>query len=1218
MSITWTPNQSDAINIRDTSVIVSAAAGSGKTAVLVERLLQILSDEENPVPADKIVVVTFTSDAAAQMKQRLSDAVARKSAENPENLWLLKQHALIPSAKISTISSFCFDLVREHNKNLGISSNFKIVPPNEIKILHKKAIDNTLEKYYSESPEKMVSLIKATTISKQNDENLVEMIGKIMEFLDKIPFPKLWLESATQKYLKDFDAENDDFIKIYKEKIRDNLAKMQALSDKALNLFDDILEYGDLNDKQKITAEKNHNIIESENYTINEYLNNLNCEQLDFNKKFNFNFTFTGFARFILDKTSDEYAKYQIVKSYRDGYKKNVPKNTYTLEEIKDDYSKNAEIISTIIEIVSSALDELSAIKLEKNALEFSDAEHFAVKLLTEFENGKIVKSKLAKELSDFYDLIMIDEYQDSNNTQNLIFRMLSKNGTEDKNGTNIFAVGDVKQAIYGFRYANPQNFTDTLSVSETYDNTKDMTDNTAIYLNQNFRSSTDVIQFVNFVFDNLMKEKSGGVDYQNGHQLRLGASYSDEDRTTEIMLIEPSPGDETFDDDSDNDDDSGELPIGNNSSAKAVAKKILELLATKKVSEKGVLRDAKYSDFCILVREKKYAKVYFDELQNLGIKAYHEEFAGYLNSKEILIITNFLTIISNPMLDVPMVSVLHSPLFMVSADELAYLRTFKSKSNHISHFFQFINTALETDKNISPELSTKLKFFLDTYKKLRVFSSTHTLSALISEIYDSTDFLSSVEVYRDGKQQKANLRLLLSYAKSYEENSFGGLSGFIFYIQDMKKTGNDFKKALITSSSEDAVAIKTIHASKGLEFPFVFLCETQIKFKTKDDSANLQINPNLGLGIEIISRKNLTKYKSFPQDMISYENSKTRKSEELRLLYVALTRAKEQLYIPISYGDETQSKVGKIASSISASDYNLPDIFDTAICMLDWILMILLSHKSGKIFGMDVIEKTIETDAKIKIYNVNPAENSDLDSTESEEKTAETEVVDEEIVENLLKRYNFKYDMENANSLAKLSITEIAKNNSNDYNLTLKRPEFLRKKSLTGAEIGSATHRFLENLSFSEDESNDAKTLADDMFERGIFTKAERENLPIEKINNFFQTEIYQRMKSAQKLYKEKRFFIEFSELTLDKNENFCYNDKSMLNGVVDCFFFENDRIVALDYKTDRVSCEDELIEKYSSQLYLYVKALEKIYNTKDSLGYIYSFSLGREIKIF
>ncbi len=1185
----WTEKQLDAIEARNTSVIVSAAAGSGKTSVLVERLLRILSDNENRTPADRIIVVTFTNDAAAQMKQRLSDAISQRLEKEPDNEWLYSQQALIPSARISTITSFCFDLIRENVQSLGVSSGFRIIDESEENIIIAKATENVFERFYGEKPELMKKLADFTCSGARGDTELEKTVLSLHRFIMALPFPMDFINESVQRFEQGFDEKKDPLAAAYMSLISEELNSAASLAFYAAEAVPD---------DGKSKAQQ---IISGEAEMLEQLAERVKDTALKWEERQLKPIKFETCRYPKTEKGSDDEALISFVKDIRDKYKKiynELAENSFTRDEISDDYKINAEILSGISELVKALIDEITEIKNEKNALSFSDAEQLAVKLLCQKnKDGSISRTALAEELSDYYKLIMIDEFQDSNNTQSLIFRMLSHNGTAETGGDNLFVVGDVKQSIYRFRLANPNNFMQVLDSSEPY--AKDFQGkNAAVLLNRNFRSSIDVVDFVNDVFQNIMSRRSGGMDYTEGERLEYGASYPEGDRATEIIF---SPDISTAaTDGSDNDEE----PISAaQAEARATAFKIKEMLGKISVSDKGSLRPCEPRDFCILLRDRVRGQLYADELAACGIKAVCEETVSYLRSREISVLLDLLKVIDDPMQNIPLVSVLMSPMFMLSADDMAELRLISESREE--KLYKAVLRAVENGSGYPAK--AKLIRFCNIFRDLRLAAASQSLERLIVNIYDSTDFLSSMSVYSDGEQKKANLRLLLEYAKAYETNSSGGLSGFLRYLSDVSENGGDLVRASVVTVTDNAVSVKTIHKSKGLEYPFVFLCGTSKKFNLSDCRNRMQINLELGTGFKIQDISTGRLYDSFPRYAISQVNKCESINEEMRLLYVALTRAKEKLFITIPDNDTTRRRISECAVRIAAENGALSAV--KASSMLDWLIAAIITHPDGNKIQNDVFIPARKSCTRIRISTYAP---SSFDEADDESIKA---IPNDGDVKRLLGNFERSYDGRLTDKLAKLTITEIAK--SENDGVFLRRPDFSAEHSkLTSAEIGTATHTFMQYADYIAAEEAPQKE-AERLEMLGIISSAERASINYKHISAFFSSNLYKRMKSSPDVRREQKFLVGLSQLSLDESLDLEYNENSMLQGIADCIFFENGEMIIVDYKTDRVNSPEVLADRYRRQLVLYSAALEKIFDVKAAGAYLYSFSLDREIEI-
>lgn len=1177
----WTDEQLNAINARNMGIIVSAAAGSGKTSVLVERLIRVLSDTENPVPADRLVVVTFTNDAAAQMKQRLSDALSVKIAQEPDNLWLSSQQALLQTAKISTIHSFCFDLIRENIRSLDVSAGFRILDDTEEKMFKRRAVENVFELFYSKQPEVINKLSDFFSGSDRDDTNLEEIMLEIYDFLMSIPYYNDWVNEKISSWKKPFDPDNDPFATIYINDISRAYSEILYKIEYLENWFIDV--YGC--DSECLGIEKDYIKAAIARAGSAEHSWDERVCLCGMDRK---NFTSP------IKKDTDEERKLQFeeMKKFHTAYKdelKKIQSSVFTSEQINSDYAVHAEIMELLQQMIAAFSDELAKIKAEKNALGFSDAEQLAIKLLTEKNSkGEICRTPLAYELSDYYSTIMIDEFQDANNNQDLIFKMLSKGGTPEKGGTNLFVVGDVKQSIYRFRLANPKLFIDVLDKSEPYSGEAFSGTNAAIYLNKNFRSSEPVINFVNYTFGSLMSRTTGEIDYTENERLEKGLEYPEADRTTEFITIPEC-------------EDAIDEPY-------AVAQKINSMIGVNQVFDKNLLRPCEPRDFCILLRGKKEAEAYVKALAERGIKAHAEEPEGYLESREISVLVNLLAVIDNPMQNIPLASVLMSPMFMITAEEMAELAVEKGKEEN---YFRTVKRVLEgetTIKSGSP-LYEKLESFMRIFDKLRYCAASQRLERFIRTIYDSTDFLSAVQVYSDGSQKRANLHLLLDIAEGYENNSGGGISGFVRYIDTLIKKKSDMKRASTVSASDNAVSVKTIHKSKGLEYPFVFLCGTSKKFNFTDVYNNVIMNSDYGISFKIQDRVKMKSYNSFPHFIMSRIEKSNLASEEMRLLYVALTRAREQLFITVSEKEKNEKKIVDLKREIMVSGGLTTDIIAKADSMFYWISAAMLVHPDGEWFrdGEDI--PTVDTAPAVRFVTAV--------ADEQNEDKAEVEIAacDKDKVDKLKAAFEFVYDSGLTDKPAKVTVTEIAKSSAKEK-LYLRRPEFAAEnEGLTAAEKGTATHTFMQYANFNAAEK-DVASEAERLVEMGLLTEEEGESINYEQIAVFFTSDLYQRLKKSDNVRREQKFLIKKSDAALDDERLMGYNN-SMLQGIADCMFEEDDGIVIIDYKTDRVDSESVLVKRYDLQLKLYSAALGRIFDKPVKEAYLYSFALGRAIKV-
>lgn len=1203
-SVTWTKEQLDAIEAKNRAIVVSAAAGSGKTAVLVEKLLRILSDRENPVPADRIAVVTFTNDAAAQMKQRLTSALAAAAELEPENEWLTAQQALIPSAKISTIHSFCFSLIRENAGSLDVDSSFRVLDPAEDDVIAAKAAENVFDDWFDRRPDDMKRLTDFFCPGAKDQRRLAAIIPELRDNILALPFPADYMEQAADRYKEPPEPEDDSLIKLYTDYVVKKLKSAAALEEEAYE--DAVNEYGsDCGGIAKI--KKNMDIFSAEVSSIMSAADSISDDpSLLFTGKFSVKFdkvTFysSGSAKDADGKKLDIQFDQTVIDSVKD--KRNACKaafekfgGEFTYEDIRSDYIVHAEICEKLFGLMNDVFAEERRLKNEKNALGFSDAEQIACSLLcSRLPDGTVEKSPLAKELSDYFSIVMIDEFQDSTAVQELIFRMISKDGTADIPGRNFFAVGDVKQSIYRFRCADPRIFMKNIADSVPY--SEEGSEPAYILLNRNFRSSHHVVEFVNAVFRVIMSKQNGGIDYGDDESLIEGASCEDDFGPTEII--------ELPDIDSGDEDENGDSLSIDLVEARCVAAKIADLLKNGKLHDKNGERPVRPSDICILTRNTGTAPLFISCLEELGISASGAAEESYLEAREISVLINLLRCIDNPTLDIPMAAVLMSPMFMFSAEDMANIRSLRGSS-----VFADI-TAVSSGKGTSAALKKQCDEFLTVFGTLREYAAAHSVEELIGFIYDKTDFMSVISIYKDSLKKKANLRLLPVYAADYDKNGTGGLSGFVRRINNMLDSSKDFAAASAAVSSEEAVSVKTIHKSKGLEYPFIFLCRSWTKFNLTDKNQRMVFVSDYGTAFKISDPSRLTAYESFPRRALSLIMEKNQRDEEMMLLYVALTRAKNKLFITRRTDEKSAKHREEIMGLLESGKMRQEEAVSAGISMADWLdAAIGLFKKHDDVYSLGSCDMVM-TKAELSVAEA---------AEESETKQAEYSPERAELFRSLM---SHEYDLTLANTASKITVSEIA-----EKHLIPPKAIFTKDKSrpqgISAAAAGTAVHAFMQYADLKKlyaEKASPENAIAKEaqrLCSLGLLTKIQAECADSSMISGFLNSELCGRMMNADEIYREKKFLVKISDLNLDDSDLMVYNStEGMLQGVADCVFREGGKYVLLDYKTDRRVTEDILRERYSRQLSLYARALSMIFGEKISEGCLYSFSLGKAIGI-
>ncbi|MCM1133764.1 MAG: UvrD-helicase domain-containing protein [Ruminococcus flavefaciens] len=1234
----YTEQQQDAIKARGSAVIVSAAAGSGKTAVLTERLAQLLADSELEISADRIIVVTFTNDAAAEMKKRLDQKLTALINDHPGDKHLIRQQVLLQSARISTIDAFCFELLRDYADNIpsqesgiadedgnvavqGITSGFDILDQNDEKVIKAQAMEELLDWYSENEYDKISHLYDCFCIKDQKP--LVNVIMEADKFISSVAIIDDWFDKVIEEYGKKLEDS------VYYSKFFDNIAE------KAVNLLNIAEEnakmiYDTFPDMSTKTAEKN--LIQSQTDVSKiELLVKILQER---------RFPTQEEAEYIADFRNTESSGRIYNKAIRPVYtdnrkklKNDIPAIINSFGMLRDNFEESGKVAGILVEVVRKFRQIIWERKCAKNAISFDDGERLVLELLVDYdEDGNIIQSEIARNIADYYDLIMIDEYQDSNNKQDLIFKLISRNYRIDDNGrtfygNNAFLVGDVKQSIYGFRLANPKNFIDVMKSSVPYSEKSDEK-NQYILLNRNFRSSPEVIDFINFVFSEIMSARCGDIDYNDDEKLYFGAEqYSaphDDSRLTHITLIDT--------DSMDSDDDKDEAV--ESAEAEVTAEKIAEMIRNKVqvVESDGSTRDCQPSDFCILIRKNYYTKAYVRALENRDISARGSEEKGYLKSREITVLIDLLRIIANPLQDVPMSVVMLSPMYMFSIEELAYIKSVDRKKLIYQILIEVANDGVP---DFDDGLAVRCKEFLKAVERFRLDSITMTTGELISTIYDTTDFISVMQIHKDGDKKRANLRMLIQYAQNYEAfasaDGRGGLSGFIRHI-DRIAENDDYEQGKVSASSGNYVSIKTLHKSKGLEYPFVFLCENESKIKfnnasdwRKDTGKDSVLFRDDGrIGFRLYNKELVRRYKTFQYNMLNEEIARDKRSEEMRLLYVGMTRAKQQLFINLKCGSKTLNPIAKIIRDCVLNNGDVRNIVAKANSFADWLWVALIMHGEfpavAELIGLGDQPfgfPAYDVDSSRKLFEYEFVSDADIKTKDSGAEFVPA-VPDDELVEKIRDIMNTNYDRTLSETTAKLSVTQISKkfSETEEYEIHLQRPKFISEiKKMTGAERGTAIHTFFQYCSFDNAEA-DAQAEINRLAEVGFITEAQAECIDPAKVTAFFGSELYSKVKSAKKYEREKKFMVAASQLDTDNPalERF-RNSDNMIKGIIDLMYEDEDGIVIVDYKSDRGISADRLRERYTGQLEIYKSAIELITGRKVKELVIYSIELKKTI---
>lgn len=1170
----WTENQKLAIESRHGSILISAAAGSGKTAVLVERVIKTLTDKSNPCDADKLLIVTFTNAAAAEMRERISLKINELILKNPDDENLKRQKILLANAHICTIDSFCSELVRENFYKLNISSDFKIADSNEMTLLRNDTISRILESLYEENNPEFINLVE-TFGSVKDDSNLLKIVNLLYDFIRSHPFPEVWLDEKLDMYNVKSSIKENIFGKIIIN--YSNSAICYCISI-VKNLISEISYEEDF--FKAYNQGFNTDLIEL--LEIQEYLETKSWDEIAFKIK---NFKLKTLKRLLGYK--EDPLKLKIdenraeIKSIFNKLKKLF---VFSSEDALSDNKKIFPIVKELFSLVKTFSEEIDKIKRDRNICDFSDLEHLALKLLVRPQENNFLKTPEAIEISKKFQYIMVDEYQDTNEAQDMIFRAVSNNEE------NLFTVGDVKQSIYRFRQAMPEIFLRRKNSYDFYDKNLDNYPG-KIILDKNFRSRFEILDFINFIFHQIMSKELGDMDYTKEEELHLGAQFNESnDNKISIQIINST---ESFEDDMDI------------LEARRISEMIYEMIGNHyKVTENGVERDVTYNDFCILLRStNKHANIFLNELTKNGIPATSEVSNSFFKTIEISTIISLLNVINNPLDDIAFISVISSPIFGMSFEEINAIRAIDKK----------IPFYLAAKKYAELE-NTKCLSILNKIEEYRTLSVTLSCEDLINYIYEDSGYTYMVQAMPSGSLRLNNLRLLFEYARNYEATSQKGLSGFINFINKLKENNEDLAATSPPFGIENAVRIMSIHKSKGLEFPICFLANCSRLFKKDKD--DILLHKDLGIGLNLIDKTYDYRYSSFQREAVKIALYNGSLSEELRILYVALTRAKEKLII-LTTLKNPQKTLLKLNSQITNEKTLMPYAIKTRNSFSDWILMCALRHKSGKKLR-DLIEedssKIIKNDTLLDIDLIS-LEYENVIKKDNLETSQDKTLVDEKFLSEIKQRFNFVYPFKELSIIPnKVTVTDIVSENRKKNFDFEKRPSFLLKEGITPAQKGIALHTFMQFIDFKKVKLNLHNEI-ERLIENGYLNPLEAKSLDRKKITNFLNSNLFERISKSDKVLREYQFTVNLNLDEYDNNLKDKTDEKIILQGSIDCAFMEDNEFVIVDYKTDKIKSIKETVEHYKKQLYLYNAAFTKCTGIKIKQNVLYLFYTNKAI---
>lgn len=1125
------------------------------------------------------------------MREKILEAIYKKIEENPEDENLQKQVILLNKASISTIHSFCLDVIKNNFYEIDVSANTRIADDSEILLLQQEVIDDLFEEKYEEEDSNFIKLIKTYTKYNQ-DEVLKDLILRVYSYIQASPFPEEWLEEQIGKLNIEDDTNFSDTVwgKIITENanqiLEDSILKLQNIRTK-MTRFPEL---------DKFTAKIEDDI---DKYTYIQ--NNLSdwdtaVEAINTLK----NAIWTKDQK-ITNDLKDE-AK-DVRESTKDEFKKVKKLMNCSSEEAVQDIKYMYPILKMLKDLILEFSQKFYQRKREKNIMDFSDMEHLALKILVKKdENGNVVKSEIAKKYENKFEEIAIDEYQDSNLVQEYILTSVSR-------GNNIFMVGDVKQSIYKFRQARPKLFLDKY---DSYKLEPVDGEDRKIQLFKNFRSRSNILDFTNLVFEDIMSRELGNIEYNQDEYLNLGANFEtiqNQDYKTELEILDLSEeNDDIWKTDEEETEEEQEKVEDVVLEARFVARKIKELIDSKYqiIDKKTGRRDIQYKDIAILLRTSSgVANVYEKEISELEIPVYSDSSSQYLQSVEIETIMSLLRIINNPMQDIPLVTVMRSPIGNFTDNELIEIRMADRNSS-------FYEALLKSDLE-------KAHRFLSLLKELREDEEYMTLDEWIWNIYTKTGYMNYVNLMPNGALRVSNLRMLFERAKQYEEASFKGLYNFINFIDKIKFNQEDLKAAKIIGENENVVRIMTIHKSKGLEFPVVILAGVGKQFNFRDLNGKILLDQDLGMGPQYIDSDRYIEFKTLAKKALAIKAKNEAISEEMRILYVALTRAKEKLIIVGRQKDvnkkmSEKQKLLEIYSTIDDNKIN-PYLLQKYKTYLDWLELIYLKEGAANTKNLFTVNINKKEKTSVKIEN----EVEDISEKIIEESNKNNDEQEKEKIKEIL---NWQYKHQSIEGIpTKTSVSKLKEEREQEIQI-MQEPKFINeeaKTKLTGAQKGTLIHLCLQKMRETEEYNLEKITeLIEGLKDKEIITEIEAQNIDKEKLLEYTNSQLWTELKQAKEIHKEHPFYINIKASRIYNQINKEDDENILVQGVIDLFFIDkDDKLILVDYKTDYVQNENELIEKYKGQLDLYKEALEQSLDKKVDRMCIYSVYLNKLIEI-
>ncbi len=1164
----WTSDQLTAITAHGSDLLVSAAAGSGKTAVLVERVIRRLTDPKEPVDIDRFLLVTYTNAAAAEMRGKLADAIAARLEQEPDNVRLRRQLFLVHKARITTVHAFCLTLVREQAAVLGLTPDFRLMDDGERGTLRDEVLEEVLESLYAAEDKGFLALVDLLA-NGQDDKPLVATVLDTFEKTRAHADPDAFLEQVRQGLMDGGSPAQTPHGKLLLEQAKEAVQYGLAFLHRGLELLaeEETLEaaYAPAFHSDIRQAEQLLDAIQSADWDLA-----VECAQ-------NLHFDRLGSIRGYEDKEFQEQ-----IKGLREEWKTAAGEIRskllcVTTEQAAYDRALNRPALDALVRVVQQFAHAFSEEKRQRGLADFNDLEHFAVALLYR-EDG--TPSLLAERLADSFTEILVDEYQDTNGVQDAIFQAIAHG--------NLFMVGDVKQSIYGFRLADPYIFLDKY---KSFVDEPEADKGRRVVLSKNFRSRAEVLDTVNYIFEAVMSETVGDLTYTDREALHLGASYPDAKNRcdTELWMLDTSGS---------SGEDKALLE------ARMIAKRIRKLIDSGfPVLERGAegTRPLCASDVVILMRSpKSRAATYRQALGEYGLYAQTEESTGLLQTTEIGTIVSLLSVIDNPRQDVPLIGVMRSPLYDFTEEELAQIRL-------IDRTISFYDAARQSE-------DPKVQAFLRELDDLRTLSCDMPVYRLLWLIYDRTGALGLFGAMPGGTQRQRNLLSFFERARGFEQSGTRGLFRFVRMLRLMEERGEDFE-AVREEGGDGAVRIMSIHKSKGLEFPVVILADTAKRFNERDLTESILVHPSLGFGAKCRDLSRGVRYDTLERQAVAVRMRQQAVSEELRVLYVALTRAKEKMIITCAsaqFGTQL-SRLARLAALGKLPAYAMGGVHSA----MAWIAAPLFRHPKAeqlRTYSEEHVEMDGHAPDHMQFYFCKPEDLTSMELVkEAEGAFAELPVVPPRLVyqNSILADIPAKMTATGVKKSYKAvetaEETQVARPETE-----LRRPDFeQRTHGLTPAERGTAHHLFMQFCDFDaceggrvEEEINRLRTLR-------ILSEEQADAVEPERISRFFASDLYKKQMCRGDIRREFKFSVTVP-ISDYYPEAEGVSDQVLLQGVIDCLSETEDGFQIIDFKTDRVGRRymQQRAEQYRAQLDAYQVAVEKIFGKPVLSRALYFFS--------